>query len=63
MILKFCTHIRYDKLYCVKKNQPHTRAVPEVRGLYSYSNNFLVRDKIIILLITLIFSEYYGKNS
>ena len=27
------------------------------------SNNFLVRDKIIILLIALIFSEYYGKNS
>ena len=23
MIFKFCTDIRYDKLYCVTKNQPH----------------------------------------
>ena len=47
-----------------------TRFSQKLRGLSQKfldfihnSNNFLVRDKIITLPITLIFSERYGKNS
>ena len=39
-ILKFCTNIGYDKLYCVLKNQPHMAISLFICPFFFLSNKF-----------------------